>query len=151
MNQKYWGAVALVLTVGCSTARPAVVGTSPADDGAMTCAAGVLAERGYEVREGAGPELTLEGEVRLDHSPLGAIREIITTSVDRISTPPKLTVIAGAWEYRSAEHSLPIARQSVTEVRPSDEVVADARMILETCGLEARSDRQAADAVSSGE
>lgn len=136
MNQRYWGAVALVLTVGCNTAPPAVVQTSPAGDGAMTCAAGVLAERGYEVREGAGPEVTLEGEVRLDYSPVGATREIITLSVDGTPTPAELTATAGAWEYRAAEHSLPIARQSVTEVRPSDKLVADARMILETCGLE---------------
>lgn len=84
-----------------------------------------------------GEDLTLEAEVRLNHSPMGATREIITTSLSRSSAPPELSVMASAWVYDSAEHSLPVARQSVTEVRPSDRLVEDARRVLETCGVEA--------------
>ena len=137
MNRMYLGMVAMVLIAGCASPRPAVVATSPAGDVAMACAAEVLVDSGYEVREGRGPDLTLEAEVRLNHSPVGATREIITTSLSRSSAPPELSVITSAWMYDSAEHSVPVARQSVTEVRPSDRLVEDARRVLETCGLEA--------------
>lgn len=135
MNRSYLGMAASVLLVGCATTPPAVVETAPASGDAMTCAAGVLAERGYDVRGTDQAALTLEAEVRRDYSPIGAVREIITTSLDPASTPAALTVAARAWEYQAAQHSLPVNRQSITEVRPSGQVAADARMVLETCGL----------------
>ncbi len=60
----------------------------------MACAAEVLVDSGYEVREGRGPDLTLEVEVHLNHSSVGATHEIITTSVNHSSGSgaPRLTV-----------------------------------------------------------
>ena len=142
MSPKYHAMAASLLLAACTTARPAVVATAPAGDDALICAGDLLAAQGYEVRQGKGAEATLEGEVRLNHAPMGATREIITTSVDGSATPAALTVVAGAWEYRPAEHNLPVARQSVTEIRPSDRLVADARLIVETCGTGVRADRR---------
>lgn len=144
MNRSYLGMTTSLLLVGCATASPGVVETAPADGDAITCAAGVLADRGYEVRGADQAAPVLEAEVRRDYSPVGAVREIITTSLDGSSRPAELTVAARAWEYQAAQHSLPVARQSVTEIRPSAEVAADARLVLETCGLEIRRVRDAA-------
>lgn len=52
----------------------------------------------------------------------------------------ELRVTIRAWDYRPAEHSLPIRRQSVTEIRPSDEAVTDARQVLDSCGARTRED-----------
>lgn len=135
MNRIHLGVTASVLLMGCATTSPGVVETAPAGGDAMACAAGVLSDRGYDVRGADQAAHILEAEVRRDYSPIGAVREIITTSLDPASTPAELTVAARAWDYQAAQHSLPVNRQSVTEVRPSVEVAADARMVLETCGL----------------
>lgn len=121
-----------ILLVGCSTARPGVMETGPVSGDAMTCVSSVFAERGYDVQAADGG--ALEAEARIDRSGQGAVREIITASIDRSSTPAKLTVTTRAWEYQPAQHSLPVSRQSVREVRPSDKALADARTVFTTCG-----------------
>ena len=131
MGGKRLGMTAWICLVGCSAARPGVVETRPASSDALTCASSLLAERGYDVRP--AHDAALEAETRIDRSGQGAAREIITASLNRASTPVELTVTTRAWEYQPAQHNLPVNRQSVTEVRPSDEALADAQAVFARC------------------
>ena len=134
MQRKSWRMAALVLIGGCATTSPAVVMTAPAGRAAVACAARVLEERGYDLRKPDKPGETLQAERRLVYAPMGAVREIITASVDGTGTPARLQATVRAWDYQPAQHDLPIDRQSVTEIRPSREAVTDARAVLEGCG-----------------
>ena len=125
------GMTACILLVGCATARPGVVETGPASTDAMSCASSLLNDRGYDVRASDGG--ALEAESRIDRSGQGAVREIITASLDRSSTPAEFTVTTRAWEYQPAQHNLPVDRQSVMEVRPSEEALADAHTVFARC------------------
>lgn len=127
-------ALVLVLT-GCAPTSQAVVDTAPARSEAVACAARVLAWRGYDVQQARESSDTLEAEARLTYAPVGAVREIITTSLDRTAAPAELRVAVRAWSYQPAQHSLPMARQSITEVPPSDRAITDAQLVLTACGL----------------
>lgn len=131
MRGSYLKMTACILLLGCSTAPPGVVQSAPASRDAMTCASSLLAERGYDVRAADGT--ALEAETRIDRSGQGAVREIITATLDRASTPAELTLTTRAWAYQPAQHNLPVNRQSVMEVRPSEEALVDARTVLARC------------------
>jgi hypothetical protein len=108
-----------------------VVETGPASGDSIACASSLLAERGYDVRASDGD--ALEAESRTDRLGQGAAREIITASLDRESTPANLTITTRAWEYQPVQSSLTSDRQSVTEVRPSEEALTDAHAVFARC------------------
>ena len=136
MNRMRWGAGAVILTTACATASPAVMQTVPARTDSLMCARSMLVARGYDVRRSDDPERMLEAELRRPRGPLGAVREIITATVSGPADAPgdELRIVVRAWEYQAARHDLPIGRQSVREIRPSAEIVADAREVLGACG-----------------
>lgn len=116
---------------GCATTSPGVVETAPASAGAMACASEILGDRGYDVEVTGRAEL--HAEARVGRAGQGGVREIITAALDRSITPADLTIATRAWEYQPAQHGLPVARQSASEVRPSDEAVAAVRSVLAMC------------------
>jgi hypothetical protein len=136
MEREPGRAIALALLVaGCATTGAAVADTATAKDDAIACAADVLAWRGYDVwKEGESSD-SLVAEMRLAYPAGAAVREIITTSVDRSAAPAELRVSVRAWSHQPAQHSVPTARQSISEVPPSGDAVTDAQLVLATCGL----------------
>jgi hypothetical protein len=136
MNRQHALMSALALVVGCATASPAIVETGPARAGALACARDMLSGGGYEVRipDPDTSNLMLEAEVRHAYPPNRAVREIITVELaEPAEAEGELQITVRAWYYQPSEHSLPIHRQSATEVRPSDEAVQDARQVLVSC------------------
>lgn len=134
----YWSLLGIGLAtvlVGCASTPPGVVHTTPARADAFKCTKDLLTAWGYDLQVVDGAAQTLEAEVRRNHAPTGATREIITASVS--SSPDVADVLQvrlRAFDYRMAEHSLPINRQTVVEVRPSDAIIADGEQVLTSCG-----------------
>jgi hypothetical protein len=131
----------VLLLAGCATTSHAVVDQATAGDDAIACAARVLAWRGYVVGNAGESSDSLTAEARLAYPSGGAVQEIIMTSVDRLAAPPEIRVSVRAWSYEPAHHSVPTARQSISEIRPSDEAVTDAQLVLTACGVPEKGDR----------
>lgn len=134
MDRSLLGVSAVTLFVGCATASPGVVQTAPARADAFECAKDLLAGRGYELREVDVSAQTFEAEVHRAYPPTGAVREIIAAVVSRPEgAAAELRVSVRAFDYRPAQHGLPINRQEISEIRPSEQVVADGAQVLESC------------------
>jgi type IV pilus biogenesis protein CpaD/CtpE len=129
------GACAITLFMGCASTPPGIVLTAPARADAFECAKDYLLAQGYDLRTVDDAAQTLEAEVRQAYPPVGAVREIITTSVAQAEdAADAFRISVQAFGYRSAEHNLPIHRQSITEIRPSEHVLADGKQVLTSCG-----------------